>query len=109
METQEITLAGKTYAVPLLPLGVIKKVYGALQRIAGKPLTEASLDELTGIVVIALKKIAPDITAEIFEDMHVTLDEIHKAVEVISIQCGLKKAASGEAKPGETQISTGTT
>lgn len=105
-ETLEMTLGGRTFAVPRLPLGVNRVVYplcrelclqgGLLDRLIKSPggltlaITSDDIDALIGIVFPCAELADPELTRQEFNGMPITPMELFDAFfSVIRYQTGM--------------------
>ena len=103
----EVSLGGKTFALPSLPWGLVVEIQPGLLGWAAKfdfardgatRITTADLKELGDLVYKAVAR-SPEgktMTAEDFADLPIATLDMAKAVQPILQACGLKLAAPGE-------------
>lgn len=97
MTDKTIVIGGQTVAVKPIPLGMLRKVVPAFNRV-GSAFAKGAMDEsiIGDCVVIIAAGIGKPV--EEVEQMPMGFDEIPLALEVIAEVAGLKPA---EAQPGE--------
>lgn len=105
-----ITLGGNEYPIPLLPLGVRKKLWPIsirMRSIDQKNPTEENLDDIISVIVIGISFATKDFTREKLEAMFLDMSDLSKAVTAISSQTNGPQQEKGPAEiMGETQAGT---
>ncbi len=110
-KTYPLTLGGKTWDIPELPFGVIKKLQPRLlarnhelvQAHANGglgSLSEQALDDLADLVVIGVRQVDPDFDRTVLDAMRFRSAELLIAQTTLMRACGLEfieKAESAEA------------
>lgn len=103
-ETIQITLGGKEYAVRKLTLRQNRALgIGVVRQAPQQPedVFAHVIDRAIDVLVVALKRDYPDITADSLLDLEVSTREMSEAsAKVLSFSGFLKDAPPGEAKPG---------
>lgn len=96
-----ITIGGKEFVIPLLPLKVRKRLWPISIRIRAMDRTnpsESDFEDMVSVVYAGVSYGNPEVTRDVLEDLPVTLDELQAAIMIISVQ------ASGEAKAGANTV-----
>jgi hypothetical protein len=95
-----VTLAGRSFCVPILPLRQTIKIATLAPRLgkaANGDVTEEQMLDIATIVHLALTRAYPTLTFEAFLDLPITFEELWRAAPVILRQT----RALAEAAPGE--------
>lgn len=114
-ETMAVTLAGRTFEVPHLPLGVTILVYPICQRLtAGRlverlfskdeplQLTPEEIGDLTELAFQAAHAAAPEVDVKAFLALPVTPAELFQAFFAMRIQCGGWSTSASKSGEGGT-------
>jgi hypothetical protein len=114
MTDPTITLAGQTFTVkPLVwkQLRVVAPAFERLKKLRLTGLTEAHMDDMAALIITGVSTSHPQFTIDTLNEMHISQEEMMRAVEVIAQQAGRVKVdgAPGEAKAApETTASRST-
>jgi len=104
MTEKTIVIGGQAVAVKPMPLGTLRKVLPAFNRVGAAfkqgAVDEAVFDDCVTIIAAGIGK-----SAEEVEQMPMSFDELPRVLEVIAGVAGLKPA---EAQPGEPAPSSTT-
>ena len=109
-----ISVGGKDFIIPLLPLKVRKRLWPLSIRLRSMDRSNPSDSDFEDMVSVVLAGVSygnPEVTREVLEELPVTLDELQAAIMTISVQAS-GAATSGANTVGEptagTNTSTGT-
>jgi len=110
-EIVSITLAGREFKIPPLPIKVVRKVMPRATRLsklqlAPETLSDQDMDELCEIVFYGISFGMPQFKMDDLDSMVVDFPELIAAVAVVIMQCGGKKTdpkAAQSDPQGEAQ------
>lgn len=101
-----ITLAGRTFYVPVLPLRQTIKIATLAPRLgreAPAEITEEQMLDVARVVHLALTRAYPALAFETFLDLPISFEELWRAAPVVLRQT---RALSEEATPGEASAAS---
>jgi hypothetical protein len=109
-ETFPLTLGGRRWELPHFRWGVIRKLQPRLLRFsaafaglddasANRRLDEAALEELTGILALAIREIDPNVETDTLDQLPIRPAELFQALPAVMQACGLVLATAAEGAP----------
>lgn len=106
MEGSTIVLGGRTWNILPLPIGKVKFVQPALQRLTDAfkkgSMSEQDYESVINLLFISLQHGTPSLTKDELENMHINWFDIVEALPIIQEAAGLvkeeKSSNSGERK-----------
>ena len=106
-ETFAITLGARSWALPHLPWGAVRKLQPRLLHFnarfrnleaeeAGELVDEAALEELTDIAVLALRQVDAGVTRETLDALFINPAQLIGAQIAMMRACGMEAAPASE-------------
>ncbi len=112
-KVRTISLAGRTWKVPVLVFRQVRLVHAPLARLVSGPfantkltvlqLSEADVDDMAQVCRVALSRAYPALTSDEFDDLEIGVSDLVASIPAIIDQSGLfrVRSAPGSAPTGE--------